>query len=185
MGSRLVNLVYLLLASLLNATTALTIFYATGVITTIGSSLEIPYILSGFVLGSASFPVAAYMLFSGSRRNSALSALIIPVVFVLLGVYINATKVVGNIEMFLLSFLAVAGDVFVVSVFSLREGSNLVHAIGMGLGGLFVMTIMLIVYAALFDSHMPLIILSAQGVALLLLPVVATHSYRGRRAAGL
>ncbi len=162
-----------LLASLLSATTALSLFYLSDLITTIGSSLEIPFILSGFITGSVFFPAAAYFIFRKSMLRTVISSLSVPLAFVLMFAAVFYSKIVSNYEMFFFSFISVAGNIFIVSLFSLREGSTMASAIGIGLGGLFVMTVMLIVYAALFDSHMPLIILSGDALAAVMLLGVA------------
>lgn len=179
MGRRRNEFAYFMLGSLLDASTALTLLYLTGLITTIGTSSEIPFILGGFIIGSAVFPLAGYSLFRGSRKTAAIAGAAVPIAFIVVYSVVEQSMLVGNFEMLLLSFLVVAGDMFVAPVFALREGTGAASAIGIGLGGLFVMTIMLIVYAALFDSHMPLIILSADSLAIImLLSILASDEWR-------
>ena len=183
MFKRLRSSAHFLLASLLCATTALSVFYLSGLITTIGSSLEIPFILAGFITGSVVMPVTSYLGFSKSRLRTAVSSLSVPLSFAAIYSTLLFSKLVGNYEMLGFSFLSVAGDLFVVSVFSLREESSIASAIGIGLGGLFIMTVMLIIYAALFDSHMPLIILSGDILAaLMLLSAAALGTQKGAGA---
>lgn len=169
MFKRLLGSAHFLLASLLCATTALSVFYLSGLITTIGSSLEIPFILAGFITGSVVMPVTSYLVFRKNMLRIAISSLSVPLSFAVIYATLLFSKLVGNYEMLGFSFLSVAGDLFVVSIFSLREENSITSAIGIGLGGLFIMTVMLIIYAALFDSHMPLIILSGDILAALLL----------------
>lgn len=178
MGNRLRGTVTLLLASLLNGTTSLSLFYVSGLITTIGTSLQIPFILGGFVAGSVAMPLAGYLLFRQGRFRVALSMLSIPISFLAVWSYVDFTRLIGNYEMLLLSALCVAGDIFVAALFAYRGGSGITTAIGHGLGGMFVMTIMLIAYAALFDSHMPLIILTGELLSILLLALAALTGRR-------
>ena len=179
MGRRRTEFAYFMLASLLDASTALTLLYLTGLITTIGTSNEIPFILGGFIIGSAFFPLVGYSFFRSSRKMSAAAGAVVPIAFLAVYSIVEHSRLVGNYEMLFLSFLVVAGDMFIAPVFSLREGTGAASAIGIGLGGLFVMTIMLIVYAALFDSHMPLIILSADSLAIIMLiTILASQEWR-------
>lgn len=180
MSSRFAGYARLMAGALLGATTALSIFYLTGLITTIGSSLEIPFILSGFLIGSVLLPFLGQQIFSRSRLLVAVSFLSIPAVFSAIFLFVSSTKIVSNYEMLALSFLAVGGNIFTSSLYTSGREGTFVSAIGLGLASLFVMTVMLIIYAALFDSYMPLIILAFGMLLLLLLPVVHfTSSGRG------
>lgn len=168
-----------MIAAALCSTTSLSIFYLSGIITTIGSTLQIPFILSGFVIGSVLFPAIAYLLLRKSISRVRASFLAIPLSFILLWAYVDSTKLVTNYQMLLFSLLSVSGDLFIVSIYSHGRSTSLPGAVSVGLGGLFVMTIMLIVYAALFDSNMPLIILGwDMFTALLLVAAALTGALR-------
>lgn len=182
MNGRAPGYIYFLTASLLNGVTALSIFYLSGLITTIGSALQIPYILSGFAAGSVIFPIISYLLLRQSRRRLMLSALSVPAAFLSVALYVSYSKIVGNDAMALLSLTTVAGNLFIVSLFIQRTEGGMVSAIAHGLGGMFVMTVMLVVYASLFDTHMPFILVTGLLVTLVLLIAVAFFQERRRAA---
>lgn len=183
MKGRAPGYIYFLTASLLNGVTALSIFYLSGLITTIGSSLQIPYILLGFVAGSTIFPVLSYLFFRQSRTRLILSSLSIPVAYISVAVYISINKIVGNDVMAILSMTTVLGNLFIVSMFLQRTGGGIVSAISHGLGGMLAMTVMLVAYAALFDTHMPFILVTGLLVALILLIISAVIQDRRAVAA--
>lgn len=159
------------LAIFLSADLSLTIFYTTGLAATIGSSDEIPYILGGFLVGSIIFPACS--VFFNTERKIMLSALSVPLSFLSVWSYLRQTMIIGNNVMFLLSMLSVGGELFVVS-FSSSKRWRVGGSIATGLASMLMLIVLLLAYAALYDTMTPLIILAAYVPVLLLIAVLFT-----------
>jgi len=171
-----------LLLSYLTGLAVLTVFYTTGILDAVGTIDYTPYMFAGFITGLSFFSVLERVIERMIRRSFQVSLLLLAVIYVFLLFEGTYARVEPAASVFSLSALS-ASPMLVAAWIELRNNGEfgnaaiLIRAVEV----ILFITVVLVLYIALFEAYMPVILLSFYLISFIAIIAVSLFDRRRGR----